>query len=67
MKKLSALETGLGTAREIGLARTRARLTIKSDPKSIYIIIVISPNTAGEQFELRNLESFDPMTQELYR
>jgi hypothetical protein len=45
MEKLSALETGLGTAREIGLARTRARLTIKSDQKSIYILIVISPNT----------------------
>jgi hypothetical protein len=27
----------------------------------------VRETTAGEQFEPQNLESFDPMTQELYR
>jgi hypothetical protein len=47
----------------------------KSDQNSVCILTGISPNTcghvrettAGERFKLRNLESFDPVTQEPHR
>jgi hypothetical protein len=76
--KLSALGTGLGTATEPrnGASKTTCEIDDKNRLEKQFISSQafhrtpggrVREITTGEQFKPRNLESFDPTTQELYR
>jgi hypothetical protein len=76
--KLSALRTGLGTVAEIrnGASKTSCEIDDKNQLEKQFISSQVFHRTPGgrvqkitvrEQFEPQNLESFDPVTQDLYR
>jgi hypothetical protein len=76
--KLSALRTGLGTVTKTrnGASKTSCEIDDKNQLKKQFISSQVFHRTPGgrvqkitvkEQFEPRNLKSFDPVTQDLYR
>jgi hypothetical protein len=78
MGKLSALRTGLGTTAEThnSASKTSCKIDDRNQLRKQFISSQVfhqTPGgrvreiTAGEQFEPRNLESFDLVTYELYR
>jgi hypothetical protein len=78
MDKLSAFRTELGTAAEIrnGARKTTCEIDDKNRFKNQFISSQafhrtldrrVYETTAEERFRLENFESFDPVTQELYR